>query len=219
MSPSRRPVPSNSSRCPSGPPSRLSRFHPFRAVASCLRPARFSFKLESAPTIPSASRSITNAAKFLIGNSLAVQQGARAVARPLDLSGRNTRLARPFFHPPVAFREHFSQRCPTLPQHFAQGHSHRGLCNCHPRFIHARFSLRIPTLSPILPPSLSAALPSPISFAHFYLSQTEIEVERRRALPLPPDNLRRARATGLRINYGQFSTLAFIYATPECTPL
>lgn len=215
-SPSRRPVSSNSSRCPSEPPSRLSRFHPFRAGAPRHAFGRLgsSFKLESAPTALSASRSITNVAKFLIGNgySLAVHQGARAVARPLNLSGRNARLARPFFHPPVAFREHFSQRCPTLPQHFAQGHSHRGLCNCH-RFIHARGFPPSP-----LPPPPPPPLPPPRCFVRAFLSLANRN--RSRMLPRPGVIYgERGPMSGLSINYGQFSTLAFIYATPERTPL
>lgn len=147
-------------------------------VSTLSEPPRRAFDSASSSSQSSngpASRSITNAAKFLIGNgySLAVQQGARAVACPLDLSGRNARLARPFFHPPVAFREHFSQRCPTLPQHFAQSHSHCGLCNCgHPRFIHAHFPLLNSHPVTYPPPPFSRA----ISFAYFYLSQTEIEV-------------------------------------------
>lgn len=55
-------------------------------------------------------------------------KGTGAVGRPLDLSGRNSRLAWPLFHPPVAFRGHFSQRATTLLQHLAQTGPHRGLC-------------------------------------------------------------------------------------------
>lgn len=227
---SRRPA-STSRRCLSvsisGVPSRLSCFHPFRPVVPSA--AASSARARACP--PHVS--ITNAAKFLIGDtegreghyyhyynhyyyhyyySLAVQQGPRAVARPLDLSGRNARLARPLFHPPVAFREHFSQRCPTLPQHFAQSHPHCGLCNCHPRF-YSR-SLPAARVSLPLPPFRNPRCRSTraISFAHFYLSQTEIEV----AAPLSAleSNLQaRARGPrrGLSINYGQFSALLFTY--------
>lgn len=148
-----------------------------------------------------------------------MEQGARTVARPLDLSGRNARLARPFFHPPVAFRGHFSQRHPTLPQHLAQGHSHRGLCNCHPRFIHARFS-HATNSHPVAYSHLLPLPPGPPFPRVLFRSRIFISREQKSKLraAAPPDNLRRATATGLSINYGQFSTLAFIYATPE-TPV
>ena len=57
-----------------------------------------------------------------------MEEGTGAVGGPLDLSGRNSRLARPLFHPPVAFYRHFSQRASTLFQYLAQAGPHRGLC-------------------------------------------------------------------------------------------
>ena len=138
-----------------------------------------------------------------------MHQGARAVARPLDLSGRNTRLAWPFFHPPVAFHEHFSQRCPTVPQHFAQGHSHRGLCNCH-RFIHER----IPPERKF-PPSHLLVFPSPSSPSRYFVRAFLSLVNRNRSCTPSCSRIiygEQGPMSGLSINYGQFSTLAFIYA-------
>ena len=57
-----------------------------------------------------------------------MEKGTGAVGGPLDLSGRNSRLARPLFHPPVAFHRHFSQRGSTLFQYLAQAAPHRRLC-------------------------------------------------------------------------------------------
>lgn len=61
--------------------------------------------------------------------SLAVHECPGAVGRPLDLSGRNSWLARPLFHPPVAFCEHFSQGLSATLQQLAQTLSHRFLYN------------------------------------------------------------------------------------------
>jgi len=175
-----------------------------------------------------------------------VRQGSLAVARPLDLSGRNAWLARPLFHPLVAHREHFSQRCPALPQHFVQDHSHRGLCNRESLSHRDFYSRPLPAALDFLSPSPLPSHPS---------SQPARRLRRPRVVSLArdyffpffllfpffffflfffpffisPANRNRSCAlrcvartgviyggscspSGLSINYGQFSSLAFIYA-------
>lgn len=90
-------------------------------------------------------------------------KGTGAVGRPLDLSGRNSRLAWPIFHPPVAFRGHFSQRATTLLQHLAQTGPHRGLCEIA---IFIFFFISMPFF-PVVP---LHDLPLPLSFPRYALS-------------------------------------------------
>lgn len=116
----------------------------------------------------------TNVAKFsrTTRHSLAVQQSAGAVGRPLDLAGRNSRLAGPVFHPPVAFRRRFSQSRATMPQHLAQALPHRGFCNCDFFCIHfvAYRSLPLCLYLP-LSPSISCTAATICSHSIFPMSR------------------------------------------------
>jgi len=173
-----------------------------------------------------------------------VRQGSLAVARPLDLSGRNAWLARPLFHPLVAHREHFSQRCPALPQHFVQDHSHRGLCNRESLSHRDFYSRPLPAALDFLPPPPPPGpTPTParrlhrprvVSFARDYFFSSFLFSLLFSSSPPPHffylshKQRSKLRATlrcahrviygwscspsGLSINYGQFSSLAFIYA-------
>jgi hypothetical protein len=114
----------------------------------------------------------------------------------LDLSGRNAWLARPLFHPLVAHREHFSQRCPALPQHFVQDHSHRGLCNRESLSHRDFYSRPLPAALDFLPPPPPPGpTPTParrlhrprvVSFARDYFFSSFLFFSSFFLLPSPP---------------------------------